>query len=364
MDLAKLLTGAVGNVVDYLGTAANLPELGLSEALSGGEKTLNTGRYDVNAPKPLDTALNPVTETFYNMATTGSPLSTSQSSQPTYTEDVLGASSTLSPSRASGYSGSAYGGGSSSNLTNEQASYDDTISMLDRLLNYAATKRQQGVQSIEDQIAGSKEAQRKAFEKQRLQNTQAQESGYNEVGNFANTSLNNLNRLLQGANAGRSSVGQVLAPFMVSRAADTRRKAVTDTAGENMQNIQIAEDTANQDIENQRKSKLSEFEQAMLTSQNDLESQKRQAQIARGMASGLGYAQAAQQAQGLTSSMDNRYAQLADIFNKYKPDYSVKEAPALSTYQVDPAKLTQGQTDPTQSSFYLNQLKRKKENGL
>lgn len=247
------------------------------------------------------------------------------------------------------------------NAANEVASYDDQISNLDRLLGYANTKRQQGIQGIESEYGSTEAAQKAAFDKQRLQNTQNQEKGYGEVGTFANTSLNNLNRLLQGANAGRSSVGQVLAPYMVNQAAETRRKAVTDTAGENLANIDTTADTTFRDLGNQRKKSLQDYESSILETLNDLESQKKSAITNRGLSKGLGYAQARAEASDLESSMGNRYNQLAELFNKYKPDYTVKEAPALSTYQVDPAQLStqsQGTND-----FYLNMLKRKKELG-
>lgn len=242
---------------------------------------------------------------------------------------------------------------------NEQASYDDQLANLERLLGFINTKRQQGVQSIEDQYKSTEGQQRKAFDAQRLQNTQNQEKGYNEVGQFANTSLNNLNRMLQGANAGRGSVGKILAPYMVNRSAEARRKAVTDTAGENARNIDLTAETTFQDLGNQRKKNIQDFESSIMGSQNEIEGQKRSAIINRGLASGMGYGQAKAAAAGLDASMNSRYAELTDLFNKYKPDYSIKEAPALSTYQVDPAKINaKGQSS---NDFYFNMLKRKKD---
>ena len=250
------------------------------------------------------------------------------------------------------------------NQANERASYDDQISNLDKLLGFAATKKQQGIQSIEDQYNQTKGQQEQVFNKQRLQNTQNQEKGYNEVGTFANTSNNNLQRLLQGANAGRSSVGQVLAPYMVGRSADTRRKAVTDTAGENAANIDTTATTTFQDLLNQKKKNLNDYESSIGNTQQDLEQQKIDATRARDMANGATYAQTIANTHGLTANMDNRRNQLAALFDKYKPDYSVAKAPELSTYQVDPAQIKANQNNPSGSDFYLNQLKRKKELGL
>jgi len=372
-DLAKTatsaaqgVTGAVGGVVDYLGTAANLPELGISEMLAGGQNTANTDRYDINTGQPLQLTSSPIsgtTSTFYNLAKSTSPTTVS-ATQPTATSnidgDVLGASdynTWLANQQAAQAAQEAQQ--LATNKSNEVASYDDQISNLERLLGYAATKRQQGIQGIDEQYANTKALQEQAFEKQRLQNIQNQEKGYGEVGTFANTSINNLNRLLQGANAGRSSVGQILAPFMVNRSAETRRKAVTDTAGENLANIESTAGTTFQDLSNQRKKSLQDYEASVLGSQNELESQKRQAIINRGLASGQGYEQARAGASALDASMNDRYTQLADLFSKYKPDYSVKEAPALSTYQVDPAKIN-AQSQST-NDYYLNMLKRKKE---
>lgn len=250
------------------------------------------------------------------------------------------------------------------NAANERAAYGDQITNLDKLLGFAATKKQQGIQSIEDQYNQTKGQQEQVFNKQRLQNTQNQEKGYNEVGTFANTSNNNLQRLLQGANAGRSSVGQVLAPYMVGRSADTRRKAVTDTAGENAANIDTTATTTFQDLLNQKKKNLNDYESSIGNTQQDLEQQKIDATRARDMANGATYAQTIANTHGLTANMDNRRNQLAALFDKYKPDYSVAKAPELSTYQVDPAQIKANQNNPSGSDFYLNQLKRKKELGL
>ena len=41
-----------GNIVDNVGTALNLPEVGLSEWLAGGNKTDNTGRIDFSSTSP------------------------------------------------------------------------------------------------------------------------------------------------------------------------------------------------------------------------------------------------------------------------------------------------------------------------
>jgi len=247
---------------------------------------------------------------------------------------------------------------------NEKASYQNQIDNLDRLLGHTATLKQQAMQGAEDQYASTKSKQEKIFNDQRTQNIQNQEKGYNEVGNFANTSYNNLNRLLQGANAGRSSVGQILAPFMVGKASDTRRKAVTDTAGENMRNIDTTAETTFNDLLNAKKKSLQGYETDFGNTAQDLTNQKYQAQLGRDMSNGSTYAQARAGATSLENDMTNRYAQLAGLFDKYKPNYTTKEAPALSTYQVDPAQINAGQNSAQDNSFYLNMLKRKKDLGL
>lgn len=66
-NLAKGVTGALGNAADFAGTVFNAPDLGISEALSGGRKTLNTGRFDPNTGKQMNN-VNPFTEGFYNTA--------------------------------------------------------------------------------------------------------------------------------------------------------------------------------------------------------------------------------------------------------------------------------------------------------
>lgn len=247
---------------------------------------------------------------------------------------------------------------------NEVGAYNSQISNLDKLLGYTNTQETQGVQSINDLYDYNKGLQDKSINAQRLSNTQAKEKGYDQVGTFANTSMGNLNRLLQGNNAGRSAVGQILAPYMVGRSADTRRQGVTDTAGENEVALQTAQTTGDQQLENTKKNSTQSFLDALLNQRQSLESQKISAQIARDMADGSNFKQAQANASGLTANMDARQSELAGLFDKYKPNYTINEAPELSKYAVDPALIKSQQANPTESSFYAQQLKKKRELGL
>jgi len=261
-----------------------------------------------------------------------------------------------------------YNGSSSSNGTftsaDEQSQYADQIANINKLLGLTETQKASGLGRISSEFDAAKLKQDKSIADQRLQNEQSKEQGINEVGNFANTSINNLRRLLQGGNAGRSSVGQILAPYMVGKAADTRRTGVLNTAGENARLLDTTQNESTQSLENQRKKSEEDFVSSILNKQNELTGQRQGLEMNKTLATGAGYGAARTAAQNSTNELATRQNELTSLFDKYKPNYTTKEVAPLSTYQVDPSTLiTNNQNSPTQSSYYLSQFK-KKQQGL
>lgn len=262
----------------------------------------------------------------------------------------------------------------------EQSYYSDQIDSLNRLLGSLNTQKDTGLNSLRNSFTSQKERfdnQRikamQGYDEQNLQNQKGKLQGVEQVDSFANDSMRNLDRILRGANAGNSSVARELLPYLVSKSAGQRRQGVFNAAGENERAIVSArgdaEDQFNigaEDLENQRKNAEQTFLQQIMSKQNEIETERANAEIARSQASGLGYAQARAAAQGSRDSVNSRMAQLEQLFGQYQPTFNAKEVnvrtPELSRFTVDRAQIaSEGQGTPAESSFYLSQLRRKNE---
>lgn len=281
------------------------------------------------------------------------------------------------------YSGGYSAGGSTApqySARDEQAAYDDQISAIERLLGYTNTQKDSGLATLNDRYNSEKrtlDTQRTRamndYAAKDTQNTQDREKGMGEVDSFANSSYSNLQRLLQGSNAGSSSVARELMPYLVSRAATTRRTGVVDTAGKNAQSIASARDDAEyqygqnaQELENQKKANEQSFIEQIYGKQNDLQSQMKDLQIKRQMATGQGYAQARSAGDAAQASINERQAALASLFGQYKPTFTARamstKSPELSQFTVDKAAINSSNPNlPAESSFYQTQLKKKQE---
>jgi len=353
----------IGDTIDNIGSFLHLPEMGISEALAGGNPTTNTANpvgVDITQ-SPLSLGLG--TTAPYNSAksklTTNTPAAESTQTAP---QQIVGYDINSNPVYSNTYGG--YGGTATYTSADEQAQYADQIANINKLLGLTETQKASGLGRISSEFDAAKLKQDKSIADQRLQNEQSKEQGINEVGNFANTSINNLRRLLQGGNAGRSSVGQILAPYMVGKAADTRRTGVLNTAGENARLLDTTQNELTQSLENQRKKSEEDFVSSILNKQNELTGQRQGLEMNKALATGAGYGAARTAAQNSTNELATRQNELTSLFDKYKPNYTTKEVAPLSTYQVDPSTLiTNNQNSPTQSSYYLSQFK-KKQQGL
>lgn len=281
--------------------------------------------------------------------------------------------------------GSYTGGGSAASqysAADEQAAYDDQIRALEQLLGYTNTQRDAGLASMIDRFNSEKrtldDQRARAMEGYRVketENAQAKERGLGEVDSFANSSYRNLQRLLQGGNAGSSSVARELMPYLVSKAATTRRTGVFDTSGQNARNIDMAKGDAEyqygmnvQDLENNRKSSEQAFRENILNKQNELGGSLRDLQIKRAMANGKGYAAARAAGDAAQAGITDRQNQLASLFGQYKPTFTAKamntKTPELGKYTVDQAAINNSDKNlPAESSYYQTMLKKKQELG-
>jgi len=188
--------------------------------------------------------------------------------------------------------------------------------------------------------------------------------------------LASLQRLLQGGNAGSSSVARELIPYLVSKSAGTRRSNVFDTAGRNEQGIVSARknaddqyETAFGELDDQGRSQEQGFRQGILNQENTLLAQKQEAQMKRAMANGSGYEAARAASRGTQDQINSRQDQLNALFSQFKPTFQQKalnfQKPELGQYTVDKAQIqSQGQGLPSESSYYQQMIKKKQPETL
>ncbi len=266
--------------------------------------------------------------------------------------------------------------------SDEQAYYEDQISALNKLLGVVNAQEKAGISrltsSYGDQNKRLKEQKTKTlagYDDQTVQNAQDKQRGVESVDQFANNSYNSLQGVLRGANAGNSSVGRELIPYLISKGAGTRRAGVFDQAGRNDQNIASARGEAEdqfrysfEDLDNQRKDQEQQFREGILNKESDLLDKRRSLEIARAQADGTGYEAARSAAAASQAGIESRQNQLAALFGQFKPTFNARalnlKTPELGQFTVDPAQISADKSLPTESSYYLSQLKKKQELGI
>lgn len=246
------------------------------------------------------------------------------------------------------------------------AEKQSAIDQLNRILGNIGVQRDQGIQRLDQSYGTSNqrlnEDRQRAmlgYDEQSGQNEKAKLRGTEQVDSFANSSYNNLARILQGANAGSSSVMRDLVPQLVSKSAGTRRQGVFNTYGENQGEIDMARsdattqfDRSRDDLELQRNQQKESFLRSILESEQDIYGQL------QGLQSG-GAASAAK------AAADSRNAQLNALFTQFNPQLTAKavnlKAPELGKYTVDPAVIKQGGNSPAETAYYLPGIKKKQQ---
>lgn len=261
--------------------------------------------------------------------------------------------------------GSYVGGGGAASGPSAQ---DLQIEQINRLLGTVSAQEKAGLDRLNATYGSQKsrlgEQKTKTFagyDQQGVQNAQQKQRGVEQVDQFANSSYNNLQRLLQGANAGNSSVGRTLVPQLVSKAAGTRRENVFDTAGENDQAIATARGEAEdeyryafEDLDNQKREQEEQFRSGVIESRNDLLARRLAMEADAGLAT-----------DGTRAQLDAQTATLNSLFGKFAPKFNARamnlRTPELGQYQIDPATLRYNQEGPAETRSYLNPIKKRQE---
>lgn len=271
------------------------------------------------------------------------------------------------------------GGGSGANAAQERALYDDQIGYLNSILGNVGTQKSAGLQRLQSSAASAnqrlQEQQTKTmsgYDEQGVKNAQQKQRGVEQVDSFANSSYNNLQRLLQGANAGNSSVGRQLIPQLVSKTAGTRRQGVFETAGENDQQIASARGDAEdqykysfEDLGNQRKQQEEDFLRGVLQQEQDLLGKRSTLEAQKAAATGANYEGTRAATAGTRGEIDARTNQLNALFGQFAPTFQAKamnlKTPELSQFTVDPGQIKADSKLPGESSYYLTQLRKKQQ---
>ena len=275
------------------------------------------------------------------------------------------------PAPTSTYSDGSSGGGGWS-ASDERAYYNDQIASLDRLLGVTNSQYTAGLGRLGLERSKLGDTRTKTFNRyadQEVQNDQDKQKGVEGVDSFANNSYRSLMRLLQGANAGNSSVAREVVPYLVSKSAGTRRQGVFDQAGENTRNISIAKKDAEDEFgfaEDELKGQEKAFRDSILNKQNEIDAQKRQLQIQAAMADGTGYEAAKAAGDASQNSINARFDQLNSLFGQFAPHYRALnlQDPTLGKYTIDPAQIRADQNLPAESRYYNTQIRKRKEQEL
>jgi len=278
------------------------------------------------------------------------------------------------------YSNRSGNGGGGYSAAETQALYDDQIAQLNTILGTIGTQRNQGLTRLQqsaldakNRLTEQKNKTMQGYDQQSLKNAQDKQRGVEQVDDFANNSYKNLQRVLQGGNAGNSSVGRQLVPQLVSKSAGTRRQGVFNAAGENDAAITSARGDAEdqygysfQDLENQRKSQQENFLSGIYQQEQDLYGKRAGIEAQRAAATGAGYEGVRAATAGSRAEIDSRAAQLNSLFGQFAPTFNARavntKTPDLKSYQLDPALIKGDQNIPQESRFYLPNLKKKEQN--
>lgn len=251
----------------------------------------------------------------------------------------------------------------------QDAQYQSQIDSINRMLGIYNPQRQTGLSQIDtnynEQQRRLQEQQTQAnsgYDEQKTQAEQGQARGYDQVDNYAYNSANGLNRIFQGANAGKSSVARLLAPHLVGQAADSRRLDVTNIANQNLSGIKRAKDQAtsdfgyaNQDLENNRGYAKDALEKGITQQEMDQYNQRMALEQQLG-----------RDTSGTQNEINSRTARLQQLFGagSYNPQYTARavtpQAVSLNSYNVDPMQIKAGNTQAG-GGFYAQQLKKKDE---
>lgn len=289
----------LGDLVDNVGTALNLPELGISEALNGGQATTNTGRVGYTT-----SALSPLTQGAYGSALVNSG-------------NVSGSSGSGSGSSGSGsgttgsgnYVGSSGNGLSASgNLAAALAAYDAQLNNLDTTQSNGLSNIANGYNTSLNQLNSQEGSAQNDYNTQTQQNAQGYLNNRNSILTNTQAQANSLQRLLGMNGAGNSSASLESAPYA---AALQGTQNLNDAQQTNNNNVYSLNKNWN-DTQNSYNNALTNLNQQRYANENSLKSS-----IASTRATLLGDKDQAGGTNNYSGQISGLQSQIANLSNQY-----------------------------------------------
>lgn len=380
----------LGDVADNIGTFFNLPETGLSEFLSGGQKTANTGRVGIDVGGQQATAdqlsLDDKGRVIANID--GKQYATdSQQARDYYNATrPSGGGGGQSSSGANSNAGSSYGdvlsstsGGGNGYSAEDIAYIDDLIANYNRQMGRTTTGLNQGLSQLENSYNKEQSRQNQLrgraledFAVQRSDTELAKNNAIGQVDTNARTLADSLRRKLGMAGGTDSSAFQYAAPNAVARLASGERTDVLSDYGQNFRDLETSENRAKSDFENlladlleQRKTRESGLRSGVLEQQNQISEALANAAREKASLLGGGYSAARSASAPYTRDIASRESAIDNLFNQFQTPYSVQDvkvnAPSLKDYTVDRAAINANQGSTSTYSPYEQLLKKRNE---
>ena len=280
-----------GNIVDKVGTALNLPEFGISETLSGGKKTTNTGRIDYHpGAKTVDVPgggtansgnYNDWLSAMKQVGSSGGGSSsgnTGGNSQDTVSKNTGGNTS------AQDYYVGGGGGGSvaASNLASaaQLAEYDQGINQinhglgrLDSQLNVALGNIGKQYNQRANELTSSLNRGRSQYNTQTTENQQDRRTNVNNIDSRSSSGLRSL--LAQLGSMGAVGTDMSLAGRAVQDDASQLRSGAGQTFAKNQRGLDTNWNNLQGDIEDERK-KVADWRSSQQDSARSQSKQTRQ----------------------------------------------------------------------------------------
>lgn len=263
--------GFFGDVVDNIGTKLNLPEMGISESITGGKATSNTGNkdyYQGNTPNMI-TLSNGTQVPDGNQRDFLTALNAKKaaSQQQTQQKQVGNSGQTVT---ANGTPVSGGSGGVTRDAAAERF-YEAGISNIDQLIGSLGGREQSALGSLMESYLQSKNRQNVAFgdnESDYTKNidniTRDDARKKSMIDTNVRNDMSSLRRVLGARGAGNSSAYDEVVPGAVAAKGSSDRSDAAQITAENM-------DTTNTNWDRYKR----EFEQNRLDAETDLENNQK-----------------------------------------------------------------------------------------
>lgn len=255
-------------------------------------------------------------------------------------------------------------------LNDQESQLRGLLGRTDTGLANGLTKLGDDYQTNVDQQNQAEKQALSGFDDKRVQTNQSKQSAYDTINRNAGTGYNSLAQII-GRAAGRgSSAFQELLPNVIGKDASSKRLQATNTAGQNLQSIDKAQNNTELSFQNVLADLLKQKKQGEDDLRSGIEGQRQtiNSQLAtnagqRATAQGGGYAQVKAAQQPFQTAIDNSRNSVESFFNQFRTPYTPQQAavatPNLATYQVDRAGVNAANQGADANNPYADLLRKK-----